>query len=349
MLAGDEFEPARVAGYLDTATYGLPPRRTVAAMEAAVHGWRDGEDWLRWEADGEACRAAFAKLLGARAADVAVLPALSVAAGIVAASLPAAPGDNVVCYEGEFHSALFPWLALERRGVEARLVPLERLADAVDRRTALVAVSAVQSADGRVPDFDALRATGTRLFVDASQAAGALPIAAADADYVAAAAYKWLLCPRGIAFLAVQPARLDEVEPWLAGWKSIPEVHERYYGPPRELTNEARRLDVSLPWLLAPGARTSLELLAELGVDRIAEHDLELASRVCAGLGHPSPPSPIVRVRVPDAEATLRRLRRAGIRAAGRAGAVRLSFHLYNDATDADRALEALAAEALVP
>jgi selenocysteine lyase/cysteine desulfurase len=52
---------------------------------------------------------------------------------------------------------------------------------------------------------------------------------------------------------------------------------------------------------------------------------------------------------VPDAEATLRRLRRAGIRAAGRAGAVRLSFHLYNDATDVDRALEALAAETLVP
>ena len=48
VLAADEFA-GRASGYLDMATYGLPPNRTVAALEAAVHGWRDGEDWLRWE------------------------------------------------------------------------------------------------------------------------------------------------------------------------------------------------------------------------------------------------------------------------------------------------------------
>jgi selenocysteine lyase/cysteine desulfurase len=200
----------------------------------------------------------------------------------------------------------------------------------------------VQSATGEVADLDALRATGARLFVDATQAAGAFPLDVSGIDYLGAAAYKWLLCPRGLAFLYVRPERLSEVEPWLAGWKSTPDAYNRYFGPPRDLTDDARRLDVSLAWFSAAGGRTSLELLSELGVDRIAAHDLALASRFCAGHGLAEPASPIVRLAVPDAEHTLARLEAAGIRAAGRAGAVRLSFHLYNTEADVDRALEAL-------
>jgi selenocysteine lyase/cysteine desulfurase len=342
MLAPSEFERARTAGYLDTASYGLPPRSTLEALEGALHGWRDWEDWHRWEEDGEACRSLFARIVGARPEQVSLQPAVSAAAGVVAAGLPAGPGDNVVCYERDFHSILFPFLALEQRGVEVRLRPLDALAAAVDGRTALVAVSAVQSADGQVADLAALRATGARVFVDGTHAVGALPIDLSCADYLAVAGYKWLLCPRGLAFLYVRPDRLGEIEPWLAGWKSTIEPYERYYGPPRDLTEDARRLDTSLAWLLAAGSRTSLELIARLGVERIAEHDLALARRFCAGLGLPETGSPIVQLAVPDAEATLARLDAAGMRAAGRDGAVRVSFHLYNDETDVDRALEAL-------
>jgi selenocysteine lyase/cysteine desulfurase len=342
LLAPSEFDGTRTAGYLDTATYGLPPRSTLAALERALAGWREWEDWMCWEEDGEACRALFARVLGARAQDVALLPALSVASGIVAASLPAAPGDNVVCYEDDFQSALFPWISLERRGVEVRARPLDRLIEAIDERTALVAVSFVQSADGRVIDLAALAQTGARLFVDATQGVGALPIDLDGIDYLAGGAYKWLLCPRGFAFLYVRPERLPEIEPWLAGWKSAEDVYERIYGLPRKLTADARRLDISLPWLVAAGSRASLEVVCELGVERIAEHDLGLARRFCAGLGLPEPGSPIVRVPVPDADAALAQLEKAGIRAAGRAGALRLSFHLYNDEADADRTLDVL-------
>jgi selenocysteine lyase/cysteine desulfurase len=342
MLAPTAYEGTRTAGYLDTATYGLPPASTLEALERALRGWREWEDWRRWEEDGERCRELFGRIAGAGATDVAILPALSAAAGIVAASLGAGPGDNVVCYEREFRSALFPWLALEARGVEVRLRPLEDLAAAVDERTALVAVSSVQSADGRLADLDALRATGARLFVDGTQSVGALPIDVEGIDYLAAAAYKWLCCPRGLCFLYVAPRRLAEVEPWLAGWKSAPDPYERYYGPPRQLAAGARRLDLSLPWLLAAGARASLELVAELGAERIAAHDLGLARRFCSGAGLPEPASPIVQIAVPDAAATIARLERAGIRCAGRAGALRFAFHLYNDEADVDRALEAL-------
>lgn len=342
MLAPSEYEGTRTAGYLDSATYGLPPRSALAALEQALRGWREWEDWHRWEEDGEACRALFGRIAGARSEDVALLPAVSAAAGIVAMSLPAGPGDNVVAYEQEFHSALLPWMALESRGVEMRFRPLDRLADAVDERTVLVAVSSVQSADGAVADLDALRATGARLFVDATQSAGAVPIDLGGIDYLAAAVYKWLCSPRGLAFLYVRPERLGEIEPWLAGWKSTIDPYERYYGPPRELTRDARRLDTSLPWFLAAGARPSLELIAGLGAEPIAEHDLALARAFSAGLGLPEPASPIVQVRVSDAEQALAGLERAGVRCAGRAGALRFSFHFYNTQEDVARALEAV-------
>jgi selenocysteine lyase/cysteine desulfurase len=342
MLAAAAFEGVRTAGYLDTATYGLPPRATLAALEDALRGWREWENWQRWEADGEACRQLFAEIVGAAAEDVALVPAVSAAAGVVAASLTAGPGDNVVCYEREFQSALFPFVALEARGVEVRLLPLEQLPEGVDARTQLVTVSIVQSADGRVVDLDALRDTGAPLFLDGTQSVGALPLDLEGVDFLAVGAYKWLLCPRGLSFLYARRDRLGEIEPWLAGWKSIEDVYERFYGLPRNLTADARRLDTSLPWLAAPGARASLELVASLGVDRIAEHDLGLARRFCEGFGADEPGSAIVSVPVADAEATLARLEAAGLRAAGRDRGIRLAFHLYNSEEDVERALEAL-------
>jgi selenocysteine lyase/cysteine desulfurase len=346
VLAPSEYEGTETRGYLDTGTYGLPPRSSLEALERALAGWRGRESWRRWEDDGEACRALFAGLVGARAEDVALLPALSVAAGLVAASLRAEAGANVVLCEGDFTSTLLPWRGLQARGVELRTRPLAGLADAVDGRTALVAVSSVQSAHGGVADLAGLKATGAPLFVDATQAAGAVPVDVEGVDYLAAHPYKWLLSPRGLAFLYVRRERLPEIEPWTAGWKSAVRPYERFYGFP-ELTPDARRLDVSLPWLVAAGARASLELVAGLGVERVAAHDLALARRFAAELGLPQPDSPIVRVAVENAEAAVERLRAAGIACSVRAGSVRFCFHLYNDGTDVELALDALAPAAV--
>ena len=343
MLAPSEYEPAAARGYLDTATYGLPPRSVLQAVEAALAGWQTRMDWRTWEADAEACRALFAEILGARAGDVAITTSVSAAAGAVAASLQAGGGDNVVVYEGDFTSALFPWAPLERRGVELRSLPLERLGDGIDDRTALVALSAVQSADGRVADVDPLRASGARLFLDATHAVGAIPVDLSDVDYLACSAYKWIPAPRGLSFLYVHPERLDEVEPWLAGWKSQRDWDGRYYGLPPDLWDDARRLDTSLPWFSAAGARPALELIRDLGVERIAEHDLGLARRFARELGLGEPAAPIVTLPIDDAGTTVERLDARGIKCSVRAGAVRASFHLYNDDTDVDLALEALA------
>jgi selenocysteine lyase/cysteine desulfurase len=343
LLAPSDYEGTPTRGYLDSATYGLPPRSTLAALAEAAEGWRTRRRWRDWEEDAEACRTLFAELVGARAEDIALVPAVSIGVGLVAASLPLEPGANVVLYERDFTSALLPWKALEPRGVELRLVPLEGLADAVDERTAVVCVSLVQSAEGRAVDLDALRETGARICLDATQAVATYPIDLRGVDYLVTHGYKWMLCPRGFGFLYVSPERREELGPWTSGWKARVDPYEDYYGLP-EPSGEARRLDISVPWLTAAGARKSLELLVSLGNDRIAEHNIALARSLTERLGLPEPESPIVRFRVADAERAAANLQEAGIACAVRAGSVRLSFHLYNDEDDVELAASAVGA-----
>jgi selenocysteine lyase/cysteine desulfurase len=341
LLAPSEYEGTPTRGYLDTATYGLPPRAALEAVAHAAAAWRDRGSWLEWEEEGEACRELFARIVGAEPGEIAYVAAASVAAGLVAASLPAEGGSNVVLYERDFDSVMLPWRPLAERGVELRLLPLEKLAEGVDRRTALVAVSLVQSSDGRVPDLAAIKATGVRLFLDGTQAVGAIPVDLDGVDYLVAHSYKWLLSPRGLAFFYVRPERLGEITPWLAGWKSRANAFEDFYGAP-ELADDARRLDVSIPWFSAPGARASLGLIAELGPDAIGEHNLGLARAFARELGLPEPHSSIVRVEVENADEAVARLKGAGVSCSARSGSIRFAFHLYNDEEDVALALEAL-------
>jgi selenocysteine lyase/cysteine desulfurase len=330
--------------YLNTATYGLPPRTAFDALQVAADEWRHGRTGFDgWDRSVGAARASFARLAGVGEGDVAIGPAVSVFAGVVAAALPA--GARVLCAQEDFTSVLFPFLAHEARGISVELVPLERLADAVGPRHDLVAVSTVQSADGRLADLDALVAAaaqhGVRTFVDTTQSMGWLPLDCARFDYTACAAYKWLLSPRGTAFFTVRPERRDELLALDAGWYAGEHVPSSYYGAPLRLAADARRFDVSPAWLSWAGAAPALALLEHVGIETICAHDLRMADRLRDGLGLPRGQSPIVSVSgLPEDAAE--RLEAAGVMVSGRAGALRLSCHLYTTEGDVDRALDAL-------
>jgi selenocysteine lyase/cysteine desulfurase len=334
------FQPDGI--YLDSATYGLPPRPVLDAVHAALDDWRGGRTpFPVWDRSTTASRELFARLVGVRPEEVVVGGAVAPLIGLVAASLPA--GSRVLAPDVEFTSNLFPWMVHAERGVEVRTVPLAELAGAVDAGTTLVAVSTVQSATGEVADLGAIvaaaRAHGALVCVDATQACGWLPVDAGAVDFLASAAYKWLLSPRGTAFMTVRPEHLDRIRPLAANWYAGEEVADSYYGPPLRLAGSARRLDVSPAWFSWVGTRPALELILGVGVDAIHAHDVALADRFRAGLGLPPGDSAIVRVGVPDAAD---RLGRAGVRASVRAGSVRAAFHLYNTEADVDTALDAL-------
>ena len=324
-------------GWLNTASYGLPPAPTVEAVQRALLEWQRGaRPWTDWDASTGRARRAFARLVGAAPEDVAVGAAVSQLLAPVAGSLPA--GARVVVPEIEFTSNLFPWLVQD---LDVRTVPADRLADAIDARTTAVAFSVVQSATGEIAPVDdvvrAARDNGALVVADVSQAAGWLPVDATRFDVLVCAAYKWLMAPRGAAFCYVSPAVRNRVRPAAAGWYAGEE--HAYYGPPLRLASSARRFDISPAWFSYVGAAPSLELLNEIGIEAIRAHDVALADRFMAGLGLPPAGSAIVSVDLPGAA---ERLDAAGIKVAVRDGRVRASFHLYTTEADVDAALDAL-------
>ncbi|HET7734477.1 MAG TPA: aminotransferase class V-fold PLP-dependent enzyme [Nocardioidaceae bacterium] len=325
-----EFEADRI--YLDTASMGLAPRRTLEALQRELDTWRRGKVRPQ-DFDHHVARARtlYAGLVGVDPGWVATGPQASVYAGLVAASLPA---DAVVLVAAnEFTSITFPFLA---RGLTVREVPLAELADAVSDDVTLVSVAAVQSADGALADLSAVesacRAHGVRTLVDFTQAAGWLPVDASRYDYTLCSAYKWLLSPRGTCFFTVRPERWDEVVPLHAGWYAGADPWTSIYGTPLRLAEDARRFDVSPAWHSMVGTASSLELLTEIGRDELHRHSAGLADAFCDAVGLPAQGSAIVSVATNgDLTAVLEE---HGIAASVRAGRLRLAFHVCNSTND---------------
>lgn len=332
------WEPAGV--YCNTASYGLPPTPAWDALQAALADWHGGRtSWEDWGRSTEDARASFARLVGVDVARVAVGSTVSELVGSVVTALPA--GARVVVPEVEFTSTLFPLLVQERLRVST--VPVARLAEAVADGADVVAFSAVQMSTGEVADLDAITnaaaAVDALTICDTTQATGWLPVDGSRFDAMVCAAYKWLMAPRGAAFLSVSPRLLERVVPHSAGWYAGEDVHASYFGPPLRLARDARRLDVSPAWFSWVGAAPALELIERIGVAAIHDHDVELANRFRAGIGLQPSGSAIVSADLPGAT---EQLQRAGIIAAVRGGRLRTSWHIYNTDTDVDNLLHAL-------
>ena len=320
-------------GYLNTASYGLPPLPAWEALQAALADWRVGRtSWETWGEATERARATWARLVNVPVHNVAVGASVSPLVALVAAALP--EKATVASYDNEFTSLIWPFLA---RGNDVRLTTLDRVAaEAAD----VVAVSAVQSSSGAVADLDAVAAADAWTVVDATQATGWLPLDASRFDAVVSHAYKWLCSPRGTAFLYVSDRLRERIPALHANWYAGEDVHASYYAAPLRLAHDARRLDTSPAWFSWIGTAPALEVLAEIGIDGIHEHDVGLANRFRAGLGLEPSNSAIVSTEIGGAQ---EKLERAGIRAAVRAGALRASFHVYTTDADVDAALDALA------
>lgn len=253
-------------GYLNTASLGVPPLAALTALHEVLQDWGRGRlQPPDFDEAVNSSRRAWASLSGVDAALVATGSTVSQFVGLVAASLP--DGARVVTAAGDFTSVLFPFLAQADRGVRVEEVPLEQLAS-VRGRADLVAVSAVQSADGRLVDLatllPAVSAAGARLLLDTTQSCGWLPLDVSGVDYVVCGGYQWLLSPRGTAFFFVRADVLEGLRPLAAGWYADDDPWTSIYGSPLRLAADARRLDLSPAWFSWTGAAVALELLAGL-------------------------------------------------------------------------------------
>jgi selenocysteine lyase/cysteine desulfurase len=333
---GETFDVPR--GYLNTASVGVPPTFVADAMNEAVSLWSKGiSQPPGYDKYVAIARDAWARLVGVPSSTVASGATVSQLIALVAAGLP--DGTRVVTVRNEFTSATFP---LAARGFTIDEVEPADLPSAVDGHQ-LVVVSVVQSADGTVANLDDLRsaaaAAGARVLLDATQAVGWFPLSLEWADWVVGGSYKWLLSPRGAAWLAVRPDAMDLTSPAAANWYAGEDPWQTVYGLPLRLAADARRFDLSPAWFIQVGAAAALPYFADLDLEAVRDHNVGLADATLAGLGLPPRGSAIISLDLPDAAG---RLAKVGASVSVRAGRARLAFHLYNTEDDVDLVVGAL-------
>jgi selenocysteine lyase/cysteine desulfurase len=338
---GAEFTGA--AGFLNSPTYGLPPTFLVDELSGCIAAWQAGTmDVPAFDEPVRRARAAYASLVGVPSDSVAMGGSVSAMLGLVATAIP--DGARVATLSGEFTSTTFPFAAQAGRGVSlTELTPDALVATAGDYD--VVTASLVQSANGRVLDVDALRAglagTDTMTVIDVTQAVGWKRLDLGWVDVTAAAVYKWLLAPRGTAWMSLSDRISRLMTPHAANWYAGEAPWSTIYGLPLRLAADARRFDTSPAWFGVLGSGLTLPWLASLDGDAVESHCLGLANRLRTELELPPSDSAIVSLSIEDGADALAR---AGIRASVRAGAVRVGFHLYNTDDDLDRLLDALRA-----
>jgi selenocysteine lyase/cysteine desulfurase len=372
-LRQHEFPVAREHVFLAHAAVCPLPRRVEAAMSAYARACTGGDQ----EELLPACiipetRALAGRLLEATPEEIALVGPTSLALSAVAAGLRVESGQNVIFYQDDYPSNVYPWLALGARGVELRRVTPEVLGriqpadvlELVDNRTALVALASCHFVAGWRLDCQAigaaLRAQGVPFCVDAIQTLGAWPTPVTAIDFLAADAHKWLLGPCGAGLFFVRREWQDRLAPTAWGWHNL--RCPNYLAQEQlEFRADARRYEPGTPNLGGiVGLHAALELVLELGVDGIAR-ELErkrgwlvpalrargwqvLLAEAPAGSG-----SAIISFSRPDTDMARLHRELAGSQIitslrADRSGRqyIRLSPHFYNTDRELERLLERL-------
>lgn len=350
--------------YLNAASYGPLPARSLHAARA----YEERRAAARLNTPGDfgdvlvRARDVCARLVGADAAEIALVPNTSVGLNIAASIVrraARAERRTVIVPDREFPANVYPWLALERAGdVHVEIMPADAEGlpdmDALCTRVAAgdvvaLSISAVQFATGFRADLvrlGQLCSEHDALFiVDGIQALGAVPVDVRRAriDVLSCGGQKWLCSPYGTGFAYVRREVTERFEPELPGWLSFRATadYTELLSYEYELWPEARCFEVgTLPIQAFVGFIESLELILEIGVDTIFEHTRALheplrawatqADARIVGGADVAHGSCILPVAVPDAPRLHAALADAGVTCVPREGAIRFSPHFYN-------------------
>jgi len=356
--------------YANSCSQGALSHRVRAAAEDWLAGWdENGAEWEFWVERNEAARTAFAALLHAAPDDVAVTTSVSQGVSALVSALDLSGERNrIVISEYEFPTVGQIAHAQELRGAQVvhvrpeadGRISLERFADVIDERTALVCCTAVSFRSGHRHDVSAIaelaHAQGAILLADSYQAIGALEldVRTLGADVVTGGTVKYLLGSAGLGFMWLRESLRTQLLPTQTGWFADEDIFEMSiadYSPHAS----ARRFDSGTPPVpsLYPGV-AGMQLIAEVGVPAIEAHVRGLVDRLFAGLDElgatvvtpraEAEHGPLVCVVSTDPNTLVTALAAEHIVTSTRDSSLRISLHVYNVEEDVDRVLEALAA-----
>jgi L-cysteine/cystine lyase len=339
--------------YLNAGTCGPLPAPAVQAagevLDRAATAGRAAEYYEALADRRATLRAAYARLLGAEADDVALTTCTSEGIVRVLVGLDLRPGDEILTSTDEHPGLLGPLSAARaQRGVAVRTVAFDELADAVSADTKLVACSHVNWIDGRLAP--ALAGLGVPVLLDGAQGVGAVPVdvRALGCAFYAGSGQKWLCGPVGTGMLWVAPEWGERVAAAGPTYMNLENPAEGLDAVPRAT---AARHDTFAQSLEATSAAAaSLELLAAFGWDAVHERAATLAETLVTMLAEsgrtvaPRDRTTLVSWQDADAPATRDRLLAAGIviRDLPGTGLLRASVGAWNDESDLERLLAAL-------
>ena len=340
--------------YLNTATEHPLSVHSAAAMREYVNALVNGPDSARDKFENgqlmTAVKKMFAQLINAKPSEIGFTPSTQTGENIVLEGLNVMAGGNVVTNDLHYGGSLVNYRERQKAGLDARIVAhkdyvmdfrdLERV---VDRKTKLIALAIVSNVNGYVHEIrriaDLAHSHGAYVYVDAIQAAGAVPIdvRAMGIDFLACSAYKWLMGGR-FGYLYVREDLQDTVlKAKLFGGRSTPKGASRY-----EISTASHLGCVCQSQALA--------YIHSYGVERIRAHVRPLTERLrkeLPALGYPSitPPnseSPIVSFAVKDPAAAKAKLQKAKV-VVSMGSTMRVSPSIFNNMSDVERLLAALA------
>jgi selenocysteine lyase/cysteine desulfurase len=341
--------------YLNTATEHPLSLQTAAAMQEYLHALVHGPDSARDKFENgqlmTAVKKMFAQLIHANPGEIGFTPSTQTGENIVLEGLDVmSGGSNVVTNDLHYGGSLVNYRERQKAGLDTRIVShrdyvmdfrdLERM---VDHKTKLIAIALVSNVNGYVHEIrriaDLAHSYGAYVYVDAIQAAGAVPIdvQAMGIDFLACSAYKWLMGGRFGYLYVREDLQGTVLKPKLFGGRSTPQSGSRY-----EISTVSH--------LGCVCQSQALSYIHHYGVERIRAHTRPLVERLqkeMPALGYPSitpkgTESPIVSFAVKDPVATRTRLQKAKVVVT--AGShMRVSPSIFNNMSDVDRLLAALA------
>jgi selenocysteine lyase/cysteine desulfurase len=346
--------------HLASCSLGARSTALDAALERMLAAMATGgAPWPEFEAEVRAARHGFAALIGADPDQVAVVPNASVGAYQAVSTLDLRRRPRLLTTAEEFPSVAHVWRAQRARGAEVTVVPVDPLAAdpddyrrALDERVGLVSVPLVGYRHGaRFPVAEvaaAAHAAGARVFVDAYQAVGVLPVDvdALGCDYLVAGTLKYLLGLPGLAFLYARSAPAGDLDPVLTGW--FGRVDPFAFDPATlDFPAGARRFETGTPAVPAVyAANAGLRLVRSLDLAAVADHVrglVGLAAERLTAQGErvrlaPDPAARGAHLGLVDADppALGRWLAERGVVVSPRGAVARIAFHYYNHAQDVE-------------
>ena len=351
--------------YLNTAAVSPVSKPAAEAMQTMAEDvLRYGAlHYDRWLDTYEGLRVAAARLIGADRSEIALVKNTSEGIATVAMGLKWRPGDKIVAFREEFPANVFPWMRLEAARVGVDWLSVTDSLEQIDRAcdgARLLAISFVQYLSGLRADLRSIGEICKRhkcfFLVDAIQGMGAFPldVEACRIDALAADGHKWMMGPEGCGILYVRKERQDSVFPVEFGWTNVAGFND-YSSRDMALRPDAGRYECgTLNTIGCYGLRAAIELLLDVGVERIGPAVQALADRLAEGarergyhvLGDRTPATGagIVSAQKPglDSRMVVKHLKEHGIQAAPRQGWVRMSPHFYVSPEDIEKVIEAL-------